>query len=227
MINPDHLPESTRLLFNELKNEKYMERFTLVGGPALSLQLGHRQSEDLDFIFDGEKIDHTGIRRFISRKYPDHRLMREEKGFQLDFFIREVKLTFFSTGAVVVPFPVKEHAVNFGSLQIAPVEILACLKMAIISQRCTMRDYYDLYYIAKHVMPLADIFILTRQLVPNLSPITYSETLLYTRDIPEESISSHLAPVEEVTKEEIAAYFTGEIRKMKNLTSVKNIVSAA
>jgi len=216
MINPDHLPKSTRLLFNELKDEKYMERFTLVGGTALSLQLGHRQSEDLDFIFDSEKIDNTGIRRFLARKYPDHRLIREEKGFQLDFFVREVKLTFFSTGAVVVPFNVMKPSIKVGKLHIAPVNILACLKMATITQRCTMRDYYDLYYIAKHVMPLTDIFTLTKQLVPNLSPITYSETLLYTRDIPEETIGSHLAPVEVVTKEEITDFFTGEIRKMKS-----------
>jgi len=58
-----------------------MNRFTLVGGSALALQSGHRQSEDLDFIFDEEKIDAISIKRFIARLFPEYRLIREEAGY--------------------------------------------------------------------------------------------------------------------------------------------------
>jgi hypothetical protein len=54
-------------------------------------------------------------------------------------------------------------------------------------------------------------------LIPNLSPITYSETIIYTKDVPEKSISDHLFPKEIVTKEQIANYFIEEIKKMKHL----------
>jgi predicted nucleotidyltransferase component of viral defense system len=65
-LSINNLPSETSLLLQRLSKEKYMNRFSLVGGSALALQLGHRQSEDLDFIFDGEKIDPTGIKRFIA-----------------------------------------------------------------------------------------------------------------------------------------------------------------
>ena len=214
-INLDNVPSPTALLFQKLAKEKYMDRFSLVGGTALALQLGHRQSEDLDFIFDGEKIESLGIKRFIARIFPNYRLMREEAGYQLDFLVQEVKLTFFSSGAVLIPFLVKGHTIQYGNINIATVDVISTLKMATISQRSTIRDYYDIYYVSKHILPLSEIFNNTKSLIPNLSPITYSETIVYTKDIPENSVGSHLLPKETVTKEQIADYFIEEIKKMK------------
>ncbi len=213
-IHLDNIPVATAELFQKLAQEKYMVRFSLVGGTALALQLGHRQSEDLDFIFDAEKIDTMGIKRFIAHIFPDHRLIREERGYQLDFLVNNVKLTFFSTGAVIIPFPVKPHTVQFNSLNITVVNVMAVLKMATISQRCTIRDYYDIYYISRYIISLDEIFKLTKSMIPNLSPITYTETIIYTKDIPENVIGSHLFPKEQISKEEIANYFIGEIKKM-------------
>jgi len=212
-----NLPSTTSLLFQKLAKEKYMNRFSLVGGSALALQLGHRQSEDLDFVFDGEKIESISIKRFIARLFPEYRLIREEAGYQLDFLVNGVKLTFFSTGAVLIPFAVKEHTFQNENVNITSVAIIATLKLATISQRCTIRDYYDLYYIARNILPLSEIYQSTKLLIPNLSPITYSETIVYTKDIPENSISDHLFPKERVTKTQIAEYFIEEIKKMKAL----------
>lgn len=214
-INLNNLPSGTTLLFQELTKEKYMNRFTLVGGSALALQSGHRQSEDLDFIFDDEKIDAISIKRFIARLFPEYRLIREEAGYQLDFLVQEVKLTFFSAGAVLIPFAVKKHTFQYGNINIASIAIIGTLKLAAISQRFTIRDYYDIYYIAKYIIPLSEIYKTTKLLIPNLSPITYSETIIYTKDIPENSIADHLFPKEIVTKEQIADYFIEEIKKMK------------
>jgi len=213
-IQPGDIPPATAILFLQLAKEKYMNRFTLVGGTALALQLGHRQSEDLDFIFDAEKIDDIGIRRFIARTFHEYRLIREERGYQLDFLVNNVKLTFFSTGAVIIPFKVKPHTIQYGTINIASVEVIAVLKMATISQRCTIRDYYDIYYISRHVCTLDEIFRLTKSLIPALSPITYTETIIYTKDIPENTIGGHLLPKEQISKQEIATYFIGEIKKM-------------
>ena len=56
----------------------------------------------------------------------------------------------------------------------------------------------------------------TKQLIPNLSPITYTETLIYTKDIEEQSIDSHLMPAENITKEQIADFFVDQLRKIKD-----------
>ncbi|HNX86966.1 MAG TPA: nucleotidyl transferase AbiEii/AbiGii toxin family protein, partial [Bacteroidales bacterium] len=165
-IQIKNIPPATSALLTLLSKERYMTRFSLVGGTALALQLGHRQSEDLDFIFDAEKIDAIGIKRFIARTFPDHRLIREERAYQLDFLVNNVKLTFFSTGAVIIPFKIKPHTIQLGTVNIAKADVIAVLKMATISQRCTIRDYYDIYYISRYVISLDEIFRLTKSMIP-------------------------------------------------------------
>lgn len=214
-LNTKNIPEVTAVLLERFSGFAFMQKFTLVGGTALALQLGHRQSEDLDFLFDGEKIPATSIKRSIAKQFPDYRLLREERDYQLDFLINQVKVTFFSTGAVLIPFVVKDFSQKYQNLNIAGTEIIAVLKMATLAQRNTIRDYYDLYFIAKHVIPLKQIIEQSKKMLPNISAITYTETIIYTGDLPENCISGHLNPREIVTKEQIAAFFIEELKKLK------------
>ena len=50
-IFPNTLPSPTAALLTRLKNKQpaFLKTFYLSGGTALSLQVGHRESEDLDF----------------------------------------------------------------------------------------------------------------------------------------------------------------------------------
>ena len=214
-IKLKYLASETSVLFCKFAKLSFMRQYTFVGGTALAVQIEHQQSEDLDFVSDGEKIPDTAIKREIAKRFTNYRLLREEKGYQLDFIIEGVKVTFFSTGAVCIPFKIKDYFEKFENVNIATVEIIAVLKMATISQRNTICDYYDLYYIARHHLSLKKIIEKSKKMLPNISPITYAETIIYTRDIPEESIENHLNPAENVTKEQIGAYFIEELRKMR------------
>jgi len=66
------LPDATRGLFLFFSKNKFFSNYTLVGGSALALQIGHRQSVDLDFIYDSEKLNDHSIKRFILREFPDY-----------------------------------------------------------------------------------------------------------------------------------------------------------
>lgn len=50
------MPEATQRNFARLKDDPRLAGFTLVGGTALALQIGHRISEDLDFNIFGQKL---------------------------------------------------------------------------------------------------------------------------------------------------------------------------
>lgn len=217
MLNYYHLAPDTKALLMTLREQKWIESFTLVGGSALAILIAHRQSEDLDFILDSEYLDLNYIRRSVHKLFPgSYRIIKIDDPYQIDFIIRGVKVTFFNTGAVSIPFLIKPTAQADKFLNIAPVETIAILKMAAIAQRNTMRDYYDLYYIAKHVIPMEEIINQSKRLLPELAPITYTETLIYTDDIPEESIQEHLAPQESVTKDQIAEYFEKELVRIRD-----------
>ncbi len=211
----NNLPEKTRSVLQALADQSFMERFTLVGGTALSLQIGHRQSEDLDFIFDGDKVDDTAILRFIDSKFQnEYKVVKQDFGYQLDLVIRGIKVTFFSTSAIMVHFKVKEYSTQYRQLNIARPDIIGVLKMVAIAHRNTIRDYFDLYYLSKHHVPLADTISLTRELVSGLAPITYTETILFVDDLEENSIAVHLQPKEVVTKQQMAEFLTHEVRRI-------------
>lgn len=211
-----YLSPETRIVFETLALQKYISKYTLVGGTALSLQIGHRLSVDLDFVFDGEELSTNTIKRNIASVFPDYRIIRQEYDLQIDFLIRNVKVTFFSSGSVALSFAVKDHTFSYQSINVCKAKTIASLKMSAIAQRNTIRDYYDLYKLVKYHYPLLEIIDQTKKLIPVLSPITYTETLIYTGDIDEISIASHLMPDEEVTKDQIAEFFIQEIRKIKD-----------
>lgn len=56
----------------DLMTEPLFSRFRLVGGTALSLQIGHRMSVDIDLFTAAEygSIDFKEIRSFLENKYP-------------------------------------------------------------------------------------------------------------------------------------------------------------
>ena len=214
-FNIDFLPCQTQKVFKELAERRFINKYTLVGGTALSLHLKHRLSVDLDFVYDEEKLALNEIKRNIAKVFPQHRIIRQDDPWQIDFIIHEVKVTFFSRGLVAIPFNIGDYTTPYKNINICDIAVIATLKMASIAQRNTIRDYYDLYYLAKHHMSLLEIIERTKTLIPNLSPITYTETLVYTEDIDESSTAEHLQPAEMATKDQISEFFTNELIKIK------------
>ena len=214
-IHIDYMPQNTALVFEKLSKMTFIKSYTLVGGTALSVQIKHRLSEDLDFIYDGEELNIYNIKRNIEKNFPDNRIIRIDGKYQIDYLIEGTKVTFFSTAAITVPFGVKEYSFRFDNINIATVDIIAVLKLGAIAQRNTIRDYYDIYYISKNIIPLSKIFFECKRLLPGLSPVTYSETLVYTEDILEDDVSNHLQPIINVTKQQMSEFFAGELRKIR------------
>ena len=209
------MPEKTLEVFRKIGSLSFISDFTLVGGTALAIQIGHRMSEDLDFICDIEELKINTIKRNMVKAFPDSRIIRQDHSWQIDFAIHRAKVTFFSTGAVAIPFKVQSHAFKTGNLHVADKKAIAALKFSSIAQRNTLRDYYDLYCLARYHIPLLELINFTKENIPGLSPVTYTETLVYTGDIEEESIAGHLSPIENVGKEEIAAFFVSELIRIR------------
>jgi len=215
MFKLDFISDKTRNVLEKISSEKFIDKFTLVGETALSVQIEHRLSEDLDFMLDGEFLDSNSIKKFIDKIFRgSYKLIKQDNDHQLDFIINEVKVTFFTSSAVSIQFAVKDYSEKFGNVNIATPLIISILKLNAIAQRNTIRDYYDLYYIAKNIVPLKAIFDKSRELLPHISDITYTETIIYTEDLIETNVSDYLKPKENVSKSDISDYFTNEIKKI-------------
>jgi predicted nucleotidyltransferase component of viral defense system len=214
-IDINYMPENTFSVFQQIRQQSFISSYVMVGGTALAIQIKHRLSEDLDFLFDGDELNINQIKRNFNKLFPNHRIIRQDHNLQIDMLVNEVKVTFFSSGAVAIPFNVRQDSFVEGKLNIASAQAIAAMKFSAIAQQNTIRDYYDLYFLSRYYFPLIDLIIFSKQEMPNLSPVTYTETLVYTKDIEEDDIASHLSPAEIVSKDQIAAFFTEELRKIK------------
>lgn len=112
MLKLDSLPKETRRLFDYLSSVSEIKNFTLIGGTALALQFGHRNSEDLDFWLPAEKMNKhlvssvvgsTQRAGFSARLATPHASIVTAKingydllSFARDYVIGGVKVTFFS-----------------------------------------------------------------------------------------------------------------------------------
>jgi hypothetical protein len=172
----DLLPESTRKLWRTLQNEQFsslLSGFTLVGGTALTLRIGHRISHDLDFMWAhpaengmGTKpLPSSKIAQFIhaiSATYPCEKTVNiaaeqdflndgmDLDDFQQDFMIGGVNVTFFKASDAALRV-INEHPPEMASeshFGIATTDAIFLLKCLVVLERQKSRDYFDLYTLA-------------------------------------------------------------------------------
>jgi predicted nucleotidyltransferase component of viral defense system len=116
----------------------------LAGGTALSLQIGHRLSLDLDFFtikaFNVESV----ISAIRGTRQRFHLLAEGEGHIVVD--IEGVKFSLFHYDYPFLDKPLHYHGINIaGILDIAAMKIIA------ISQRGTKRDFVDMYFILQNI----------------------------------------------------------------------------
>lgn len=121
--------------------------FRLVGGTALSLQLGHRMSVDIDLFTDEAygSIDFNKIEQFLHHnfKYVDH--SRDDIiSFGKSYFVGEdslnaIKLDIYYTD------PFIEDYVLIDGIRFATINEIIAMKMDVISRGGRKKDFWDLH----------------------------------------------------------------------------------
>ena len=137
----DILPKAQRVLWPEL--EATPAHFTLYGGTALALRLGHRQSADFDF-FTAKRFQPARLAASIN--YLKGCKLRQSSENTLTAEIRRggpVQLSYFgalSLGIVLPPERVEGPGFNVASLL-----DIAGTKVAVVTQRAEPKDYIDIH----------------------------------------------------------------------------------
>lgn len=150
----DRLPSLTRKAIMLCANLAFFKKskWYLAGGTALALQVGHRQSVDLDFFTPQNTFSEISVERTLL-KSKEWQTSYREKG------------TIYGTMAgakislIAYPFFVSaEKFLSFGTLKILKPSDIAVMKIIAISQRGRKRDFVDLYwYCSNRKESLTDI----------------------------------------------------------------------
>jgi predicted nucleotidyltransferase component of viral defense system len=154
------LVANTKVVINEISDIPILKNYTLIGGTAISLQLGHRLSEDLDFSKWKEKkndkpsVERSIITNELSRK---GNLQNEQVlGFdQVDYLYKNVKLQFIAEENFYSPVSSTVHIK--GNIYAADLKSLGVMKVKAALDRGQYRDYYDIYCLLKNGISLEDM----------------------------------------------------------------------
>jgi hypothetical protein len=153
-----------------------LQDYYLIGGTALSLQIHHRLSEDLDFckwIPDASNVkyavDPSLFRNELINRFGD--IQENHFNFlQVNFLIKNpyVKITFYHTD---LNKPEITPIALINNIQMANLKVLGGSKMYVITQRKTIRDYYDLLTLLKEGhTTLQDMLLVAKSLSKDAKP---------------------------------------------------------
>ena len=115
--------------------------FYLAGGTSLALQLGHRQSDDLDFFTQSEflpdriteQMQHLGT---LS--------VTQEEPRTINAVLDNVKVSFLS-----YPYPLAFPFLVLDGLLLADERDIAAMKLSAIAGRGAKKDFFDVFFLLK------------------------------------------------------------------------------
>jgi hypothetical protein len=179
--NLDTLPAPQRALWPELAATP--DSFTLYGGTALALRLGHRASVDFDFFsngsFDPERLAEQIPYLLEAERIqlaPDTLTCRVDRG-------GPVLMSFFGglgLGQVAAPEPASDTL-----LRVASLLDLAGTKAAVLQKRAEVKDYLDVHAILRHGIDLPTILAAGGVVYGRkFNPLVTLKALCYFDDVP-------------------------------------------
>lgn len=218
------LAPHTNLLFEKATQLECIKPFLLVGGTALSLQLGTRLSEDLDFMrwrtskTERMEVDWNGIQKELST-IGDVQSMNLMDIDHVEFVVSGVKFSFYACGRYSpVTKPVKCN--NY--LRLADIYAIGAMKMEVMLRRSNFRDYYDIYSIVKSGVDLRELVRMAGN---------YSQHQLKSKNIlamltngtrfHRDEIFNQMQPKYNVTAADIENYFRSLLTKCNNVSDQK------
>ncbi len=159
------------------------DAYTLYGGTAIALRLGHRQSVDFDW-FTSMPVIPDGLMQRVP--YLRGATVRQSARDTLTVTVERgglVQLSFFG-GLDLGQVAPADIAIGPG-IKVASLIDLAGLKVAVVTQRAEARDYIDVHaLLTKANIPLADMLAAAAIIYgPRFNPLLSLKALAYFDDL--------------------------------------------
>ncbi|MBP6127991.1 nucleotidyl transferase AbiEii/AbiGii toxin family protein [Flavobacterium sp.] len=130
----------------KLMEAEEFSKFRLVGGTALSLQIGHRESIDIDLFSDIEygTLSFNEIEDFLKSNFKYVDFLDVPSAMGKAYFIGEnkdntVKLDVFYTDTYIQPF------IEEDGIRMATIEEIIAMKVDVIQRGGRKKDFWDLH----------------------------------------------------------------------------------
>lgn len=143
MLHTQTVEPNTLGLLKRLMADEALEQFNLVGGTALSLQIGHRKSIDLD-MFTQSDFDANSILAHLT-----------EAGYKLQVTHLQKQTLIGAIEGIKVDFirfryPFANDVLVVDGIRMANMQDIACMKIDAIVGRGRKKDFFDLYHLLQY-----------------------------------------------------------------------------
>ena len=180
----DKLPPAQKHLWPALRNASKLG-FTLYGGTAIALRLGHRDSVDFDF-FSEKALDRDTIKAALP--FMAQATTLQDHGDSWVALVpsgnagrEHVKVSFF--GGIVLGRVGEPDLTDDGVLQVASLDDLMATKLKVVLQRAEAKDYSDVSAMLNAGVSVARGLASARVLFgPNFQPGESLKALVYFND---------------------------------------------
>jgi hypothetical protein len=209
----DILPPAQQRLWPELSGTP--EKFTLHGGTAIALRLGHRPSADLDFFASEPLAPNELLQKIpylrgatVRQSAPDTLTVTVERG-------GPVQVSFF--GGLDLGQVAPADRVKGPGIKVASLLDLAGFKVAVVPQRVELKDYVDVHtLLTKANIPLAKMLASAKIIYGSqFNPLSALKALVYFDDRALAELSA------EIRRDLIAAVRATDSQHLPPLAAVK------
>jgi predicted nucleotidyltransferase component of viral defense system len=161
-------------LLKAISTQPEVKELRLVGGTALALQYGHRQSVDLDFF--GRLPEDKDELIDVVRRVGDVTVLNRSKSI-LQMVVNQVKVDFVDYSR----YPWIDEPILGDGFVLASDKDIAAMKINAIMGRGTRKDFIDLYVLLQHYS-LTQIMDFYRQKYPEFSEYRALLSMTYFDD---------------------------------------------
>lgn len=131
-------------LLHKLMKDEMLKDFSLVGGTALSLKIGHRISIDID-LFTTKGFDEMALLKHLANKYPEV-LIRDMFNNTILLDINKIKVDILSH-----QYPRQKPVETKEGIRLASLEDIGAMKLHAIFQNGTrIKDFIDMHFLLEH-----------------------------------------------------------------------------
>ena len=168
-------------MLRKLKNEPFLKDFFLVGGTALALQIGHRESVDLD-LFSQKELNVPEITGYLNQKYKKKYELLNSQKMIYQVMIEGIKVDF-----VHHPFELVEPVCYDSQIAYLGKKDISAMKLhAIETSGDRAKDFIDIYYLLKDI-PLEKMFEYYQKKYSTTNIFNAKRSLVFFDDVSDES----------------------------------------
>jgi len=171
-------------LLKDLQKDKIFEDYFLVGGTALSLQIGHRVSEDID-LFTKKSLNKDDIFNYLNSNYKGKYVIDNVQNSILNTHINNLKVDFVCLEANLIEDVKIEDGIKYlGIKDISAMKLKACA-----FRGNQAKDFIDVYYLLKQIC-LKDMFNYYKKKYDQTDITIIKKSLIYFDDVTENNWKS-------------------------------------